>query len=587
MTKPFVFDDSFDLDLANSGQDRVQGPGVNGPNSVNVLFDNNRNTTASSDFDPDAGDSIDVFSVNGDSSAVGTEVTLDSGAILQLNSDGTFVYQENDAFTSLKDGEVGTDSFTYTVIDNINPTESDEATVTINITGENDAPTPVADSFTTLEDDDVSGNVLDNDDDPDGDSLEVTRFRITDNGDGAPIGGNGFTDAGDTRNGNDGLSLTVNEDGSFDFDPGNFYNGPLSLGDTKDLVVQYQVKDNEGGFTLAEATITIVGQDETPTAGPNNVEATIFVDPNTGNIGGNAFDEGTTYTGDLFSNTDFTAESPSDIIAGTDDDDAIWGGRDGNDLIDGKAGNDEIGYGNSGSVSRVFAGEGDDLVYSTEDGPQAGGPTGEAVINLEEGNDIAWVGTANSVIRGGEGNDQAGVLSGNHTFFGGQGEDQFYGQKDAEIGGTLDVDLGGGNDRFFIVGGSTADATVVGGAGNDAIYSGEGDDTLTGGTGNDFLYAGAGNNTVNDFNGRDVFGLTAGDGVTTINGFSAMDDLFALTNGLTFEDLSFSTIGMNTQINSGTDVLAVVNGSTEGQLTDQAPTGFRNLFFVDNNANFA
>ncbi|MEO0786660.1 MAG: Ig-like domain-containing protein, partial [Pseudomonadota bacterium] len=78
------------------------------------------------------GDPLTVTEVDGMAASVGTQVTLASGALLTVNSDGTFDYDPNGAFNTLPVGQNGTDSFTYTVDDGFGGT--DTATVTLTIT---------------------------------------------------------------------------------------------------------------------------------------------------------------------------------------------------------------------------------------------------------------------------------------------------------------------------------------------------------------------------------------------------------------------------------------------------------------------
>ena len=78
----------------------------------NVLADNGNGA----DDDAD-GDSLQVTSVNGSLSDVGTQITLSSGALLTLNADGSFDYDPNGGFDDLLDGESRDDSFTYEVSD--------------------------------------------------------------------------------------------------------------------------------------------------------------------------------------------------------------------------------------------------------------------------------------------------------------------------------------------------------------------------------------------------------------------------------------------------------------------------------------
>ncbi len=116
-TAPVAVDDSFNTDEDTSF-------------SENVL---NANPTTA-DSDPD-GDSLTVTEVNDNAASVGTQITLGSGALLTLNSDGTFDYDPNGAFDNLNNGDTATDSFTYTIDDGNGGT--DTANVEIAIDGLN------------------------------------------------------------------------------------------------------------------------------------------------------------------------------------------------------------------------------------------------------------------------------------------------------------------------------------------------------------------------------------------------------------------------------------------------------------------
>ena len=84
------------------------------------------------------GDTLTVTEVNGRAAGVGTSVTLDSGAQLTLNADGSFDYDPNNQFEALDAGETATDSFVYTLSDG---RLTDSATVTISIAGVTDTST--------------------------------------------------------------------------------------------------------------------------------------------------------------------------------------------------------------------------------------------------------------------------------------------------------------------------------------------------------------------------------------------------------------------------------------------------------------
>ncbi len=219
--------------------------------SGNVLVDNGNG--ADSDVE---GDALTVTEVNGSAAGVGTQITLASGALLTLNADGSFDYNPNGQFESLGVGDTTTDSFAYTISDGNGGTDTATATVTIN--GVNDAPIAEDDAVATNEDTVVSGNVLaDNsngaDSDAEGDALIVTEV----NGNAAGVGTQ-ITLAS-------GALLTLNADGSFDYDPNGQFES-LGVGDTATDSFAYTVSDGNGGTDTATATITINGVNDAPIA---------------------------------------------------------------------------------------------------------------------------------------------------------------------------------------------------------------------------------------------------------------------------------------------------------------------------------
>ncbi|MGV7563491.1 Ig-like domain-containing protein, partial [Mycobacterium kansasii] len=83
----------------------------------------------------------------------------------------------------------------------------------------NDAPTPAPDTNTTAEDTPVSGNVLTNDSDIDGNPLTVTQFS----GPGVP----GPITAGQTATIPGIGTLVINANGSYTFTPAANFNGAV------------------------------------------------------------------------------------------------------------------------------------------------------------------------------------------------------------------------------------------------------------------------------------------------------------------------------------------------------------------------
>ena len=95
-------------------------------------------TGSGADVDPN-GDDFDVVLVNG-AASVGAEVTLASGALVTVGADGTLAYDPAGAFEDLGDGESRNDIFTYSIDDASSEGGPSQATVTVRVTGVNDAP---------------------------------------------------------------------------------------------------------------------------------------------------------------------------------------------------------------------------------------------------------------------------------------------------------------------------------------------------------------------------------------------------------------------------------------------------------------
>ena len=92
------------------------------------LFSNNGH---GQDGDFIDGDNISVTLVNASSSNVGKQITLASGAKLNVNSDGSFSYDPNGAFNQLTPRATSSDSFTYQITDALGLTSSASVSITI------------------------------------------------------------------------------------------------------------------------------------------------------------------------------------------------------------------------------------------------------------------------------------------------------------------------------------------------------------------------------------------------------------------------------------------------------------------------
>ncbi|MGF1455653.1 MAG: Calx-beta domain-containing protein [Alphaproteobacteria bacterium] len=204
-------------------------------------------SVTANDLDID-GTGISVTAVNGSAAAVGSGITLPSGALLTLNADGAFDYDPRTAFNALPLGATQTDSFTYRITDVGGLT--DTATVSVTVEGRNDNPSALNDTgalFTTDEDTPLPvRSLLANDSDPDdGDPVIIAGFFPT-----SSVGGNFSLDP-----------VT----GDFTFDPAGAFDG-LGAGETAFADFAYTVLDGRGGIDQASVRVTVTGLNDAPIA---------------------------------------------------------------------------------------------------------------------------------------------------------------------------------------------------------------------------------------------------------------------------------------------------------------------------------
>ncbi|OYT86707.1 MAG: hypothetical protein CFE46_14695 [Burkholderiales bacterium PBB6] len=105
------------------------------------------------------------------------------------------------------------------------------------LTVANPAPTAGNDTLTVAEDGSVSGNVLTNDSDPDGDALTVDTAPVT-----GPAHG----------------TLVLNANGSYTYTPDANFNGADSF--------SYLLRDGDGGTSVATVNITVTAVNDAPTS---------------------------------------------------------------------------------------------------------------------------------------------------------------------------------------------------------------------------------------------------------------------------------------------------------------------------------
>jgi len=252
------------------------------------------------DSDPDGG----LLQV-----VAGTIATAHGGTV-SLASDGNFTYAPAANFA-------GPDSFDYTLVDNAGAS----AVGTVSLTVANNAPTAVSDIVTGVFGSPVSGNVLANDSDRDGDALSVTAAVAT------------------TTNGG---TIKVAADGSFTYTP--------SAGFVGSDFYTYTVNDNFGG----QSTATIVINYGAPAAA---------------RLGTNGDDRITGGAGD----DNISALGGDDIVSGQGGNDTISGGA-GRDSLSGDDGDDTL----NGDAGRdtLSGGAGRDLLFGGADNDKLNGGTG-------------------------------------------------------------------------------------------------------------------------------------------------------------------------------------------------------------------
>ncbi|MGX1739932.1 Ig-like domain-containing protein, partial [Bosea sp. NPDC055353] len=230
---------------------------------------------------------VTFFTIDGTTYGAGTTAAIPGVGTLVINTDGSYTFTPAPNY----DGPVPT--ATYTVSDG---QLTDTAILTIIITPENDPPVATDDTGTTPEDTTLTGNVLTNDTDVDGDALSVTQFVV----DGATYtAGQAATIAGVG-------DLTINADGSYTFVPAPNYNGPVP-------VATYTVSDGNGGTDQGTLTLNVTPVNDPPVA-VDDTGTTPEDTPLSGNVLGNDTDPD---TGDTLTVVGFTVNGITFIAGAT------------------------------------------------------------------------------------------------------------------------------------------------------------------------------------------------------------------------------------------------------------------------------
>ncbi len=190
------------------------------------------------DTDEDAADTKELVSVSA-MSAKGASVSIVNGNV---------VYDARAAaeLRALAAGQTVSDTFTYTMRDTLGATST--ATVTVLVTGVNDAPQALADTANTAEDSGAitltAASLLANDTDVDtGDTKTLVSVAAT-SAKGAAV------------------SII---DGNVVYDPGALFQ-ELGQGHTTTDTFTYTMRDAAGATSTATVTVTIIGTNDAPVA---------------------------------------------------------------------------------------------------------------------------------------------------------------------------------------------------------------------------------------------------------------------------------------------------------------------------------
>ncbi|WP_205371170.1 cadherin-like domain-containing protein [Thermoleptolyngbya sp. PKUAC-SCTB121] len=556
------------------------------------------------------GDALSVieFTIDGDTYySAGDTATIPGIGTLTINTDGTFTFIPVTGYVGPVPPVI------YTVMDSSETT--DVSTLSITVIPANSAPIDGNETLSVARDNPLSGNLLSNATDADGDTLSITEFTI---------GTTKFT-AGQTANLPGIGTLTINANGTFTFTPATGYTGPVPP-------VTYTVSDGNGGTDTSTLSITVTGTDGNPaltidldaddSSGVSGRDyQTRFVQgfpapvadiDLTINSAGSTILQQAVIT--LVNRPNGTLESlsirgalPPGITA------SAYNPATGQLILSGAASLADykraiatITYNNSArsvdttnrtitvvvsngtltsppatttieiaSQNIINGSSGSDTIIGTDGDDVLNGFSDRDIINGRGGNDIINGGSDPDVLRGDEGDDILNGGTGNDDLDGGDGNDIINGGGGNDLihGRAGDDLLNGGRGRDRIFGGTGRD-TLNGGGGNDLLVGDEGDDVINGGRGNDRIIGGAGRDRLTGGQGNDLFIYRSksefGDVITDFEIVRDRIDLRAIFRGHgSMSNIRLRQVGADTQVDvkiggqfATLGVLEAVNANT-------------------------
>ena len=449
------------------------------------------------------------------------------------NGDGTFTFDPGSDFQDLADGETRDVTFSYTATDSHGAT-SNSGTVTVTVTGTNDAPTASLTNSVTTNEDTTSSAVSIGATDVEGDTLTYS-----------------VKSTAQPAHGTVSFNQTA---GTFTYTPNANYNGS----DSFTIVID----DGNGGTTEQVVSVTVNSVND-PAVITGAISGSVTEDAVPNTVSGNL--NSTDVDGVNDSWNAVAAAAPSANGYGTYTIDAA-----GNWVYTLNNGNPTVNALNNGGTLS------DSFTVTTADG------TSQVVsITINGHTDVVAVTLPPTFTGTGDPNDfdnlgnpagqnlSGNATNGNDTIYGGAGADTINGGggDDTIYGGSGGDNLGGGNDGDHLYGGSGTD-TISGGNNNDTIIGGYGADNLTGSNGNDtFVYLDAKdtNDTITDFTSGDKIDLSAIDANSNLGGDQgfAFGGTTATANGVWYAQSGANVIVyVDTDGNASTAELAITLANT-------------------------
>ncbi len=243
-----------------------------------------------------------------------------------------------------------------------------------------------------------------------------------------------------------------------------------------------------------------------------------------------AIADGNSQTGSGSKGDWLASGSGDDTLIGGTGNDVVSGGG-GQDLLVGGAGDDDI-MGDSDWIATSF-----DWTVTEVAGVRTFAPTvgtdspadgATDVVYAGEGNDYVWSGIGNDALFGEGGNDYLEGDEGNDVILGGAGQDRLHGDN-----------------------GSSSIAST---SGNDYLDGGAGDDTLSGEFGDDILVGGTGNDTLYGNEGKDTYIFNRGDGHDRIYDNITDGNILRFGSGISEQDVTLRPGSLMLDLGGGDEV---------------------------------